>query len=75
MEFTFAQYQESSEAIRAKLGGFLPKVAMVLGSGLGYLGDEVEGAVAVPYEEIPHFKPSTAPGHKGRLLFGTLAGV
>ena len=47
---------------------------MVLGSGLGYLGDVVEGAVAIPYGEIPHFKASTAPGHKGRLVFGTLAG-
>ena len=38
------------------------------------MGDEVDGAVAVPYGEIPHFKTSTAPGHKGQLVFGTLAG-
>ena len=74
MEFTFAQYQESAEFLRARLGGFRPRVAMVLGSGLGYLGDEVSDPVVVPYSEIPHFRHSTAPGHKGQLVFGILAG-
>lgn len=74
MNFTYAQYQESADYLRAKLGTFQPKVAMVLGSGLGYLGDVVENPVVVPYGEIPHFKASTAPGHKGQLVFGTLAG-
>ncbi|SBV91958.1 Purine nucleoside phosphorylase 1 [uncultured Eubacteriales bacterium] len=74
MNYSFAQYQESADYIRAKIGDFSPKVAMVLGSGLGFMGDEVENAVAVPYGEIPHFKASTAPGHKGQLVFGTLAG-
>ena len=72
--YTFAQYQESAEAIRAKIGEFKPSVAMVLGSGLGYMGDVVENAVVVPYGEIPHFKVSTAPGHKGQLVFGQLNG-
>ncbi len=74
MNYTYSQYQESADYIRSKIGGFTPQVAMILGSGLGYLGDLVEDAVAVPYGEIPHFKPSTAPGHKGRLVFGTLEG-
>ncbi len=74
MEFTFAQYEESAAAIRQRLGGFVPQVAMVLGSGLGYLGDQVEDAIVVPYGEIPHFKSSTAPGHKGQLVFGRLEG-
>ena len=74
MNYTFAQYRESADALQAKLGGFRPKVAMILGSGLGYLGDLVEAAVVVPYGEIPHFKHSTAPGHKGQLVFGRLAG-
>ena len=72
--YTFAQYQESAQAVRAKIGDFKPDVAMVLGSGLGYLGDLVENAVVVPYGEIPHFKVSTAPGHKGQLVFGQLNG-
>ena len=74
MQFTFAHYQESADFLRAKLGSFQPKVAMVLGSGLGYLGDVVENPIVVPYGQIPHFKASTAPGHKGQLVFGTLAG-
>ena len=74
MTYTMEQYEESAQAIRARLKGFVPKVAMVLGSGLGYLGALVEHAIVVPYGEIPHFKHSTAPGHKGQLVFGTLAG-
>ena len=74
MAYTFAQYQESADYIKEKIGEFIPKVAMVLGSGLGFLGDVVENPTAIPYGEIPHFKASTAPGHKGQLVFGTLAG-
>ena len=74
MEYTFAQDQQSADYIRAQLGSFSPKVAMVLGSGLGYMGDVVENPIVVPYREIPHFKASTAPGHKGQLVFGTLEG-
>ena len=74
MPIPFAQYQQSADYLRAKLGSFQPKVAMVLGSGLGYLGDVVENPIVVPYGEIPHFKASTAPGHKGQLVFGTLSG-
>ena len=74
MHFTFAQYQESAQFLKHRLGNFQPKVAMVLGSGLGYLGDLVEHAIVVPYGEIPHFKHSTAPGHKGRLVCGMLDG-
>ena len=74
MNYTFAQYQESADYIRARIGSFVPKVAMVLGSGLGFMGDVVDNPIAVPYGEIPHFKVSTAPGHKGQLVFGTLEG-
>ena len=74
MRYTYEQYQESAACLRSRIGEFAPKVAMVLGSGLGFLGDEVENPIAVDYRDIPHFKASTAPGHKGRLVFGTLEG-
>ena len=74
MPYTFAQYQESADFIRYRIGDFQPRIAMILGSGLGFLGDRVENPVAVSYRDIPPFKVSTAPGHKGQLLFGTLAG-
>lgn len=74
MDYTFAHYQESADFLRSRLDGFAPEALLVLGSGLGFLGDAVEDPVAVPYGEIPHFKHSTAPGHKGRLVFGVLRG-
>ena len=74
MTHTMEHYHQSAGAIRSRLGGFTPKIALILGSGLGFLGDEVENPIAVDYKDIPHFKTSTAPGHKGRLVFGTLEG-
>ena len=74
MEFAMEQYRESAAYLRTQLKGFVPKIAMVLGSGLGGLGDEVENPIVVSYRDIPHFKASTAPGHKGQLVFGTLEG-
>ena len=74
MSFTFEQYKTSADAIRERLGGFVPQVAMILGSGLGWLGDQVENPIIIPYGEIPHFKASTAPGHKGQFVFGLLEG-
>lgn len=45
MDYTFEQYQASADTIRSRLGGFVPEVALVLGSGLGFLGDVVENAI------------------------------
>lgn len=72
--YVYEQYAASVEAIRARIGDFRPRVLLILGSGLGSLGDAVETPIAVPYNEIPHMKFSTAPGHKGQFLFGRLAG-
>ena len=74
MNYTFAQYQESADYNRGKIGDFKPQVAMVLGSGLGFMGDVVKDPIVVSYRDVPHFKASTAPGHKGQLVFGTLEG-
>ena len=72
--YSYGQYQESAEALRARLGGFRPSILLILGSGLGALGDEVANPIAVPYQDVPHMKCSTAPDHKGRFVFGQLAG-
>ena len=74
MIYTMEQYEESARTVRARLGDFAPEIALVLGSGLGSLGDQVEDPIFVDYRDIPHFKCSTAPGHRGRLVFGTLEG-
>lgn len=69
-----ARYRESARALEARLGDFRPKALLILGSGLGFLGDEVENPIAVPYGEIPHMRCSTAPDHRGQLIFGRLNG-
>jgi purine-nucleoside phosphorylase len=61
-------------AVRAR-SDLVPKVGIVLGSGLGGLADELEDAVAVPFAELPGWPAATAPGHAGRLLLGRLGGV
>jgi purine-nucleoside phosphorylase len=52
-----------------------PRVALILGSGLGALAEQVDDGVVVPYGDIPGFAPSTVAGHKGRLVAGRLEGV
>lgn len=51
-----------------------PDFALILGSGLGELAEKAENAQVVSYKDIPGFPVSTAPGHKGNLVFGTLGG-
>jgi purine-nucleoside phosphorylase len=53
---------------------FKPDTAIILGSGLGPLADEINAQTVIPYSEIPGFASSTAPGHEGKLFLGTLAG-
>ncbi len=52
-----------------------PEVGVVLGSGLSALADRVADADVISYDDIPHFVPSTVPGHVGRLVIGVLGGV
>lgn len=68
------QLKESAAVLRERLGGFEPEVGIILGSGLGPLGERVEGATIVPFGEVPHMKRSTASGHKGRFVAGCLGG-
>lgn len=68
------QIEDATAAIRAKWPG-TPRVGIILGSGLGGISGLIEGAVSIPYEQIPHFARSTAQGHSGHLVCGDLAGV
>jgi purine-nucleoside phosphorylase len=61
-------------AVRARTD-LVPRVGIVLGSGLGSLADDLDDAVSIPFEELPGWPAATAPGHAGRLLLGGLAGV
>jgi purine-nucleoside phosphorylase len=58
-----------------RLSADVPKVAVVLGSGLGAFADELTGRSEVPYSSIPHWPQSTAVGHAGKLVFGCLGGL
>jgi purine-nucleoside phosphorylase len=62
------------DAVRARTG-LVPRVGIVLGSGLGSLAEEVEEPVVIPFEALPGWPVATAPGHAGRLILGRLAGV
>ena len=65
---------QAKEYITSKAGSEKADLCIVLGSGLGGLADEVSDAVIIPYKDIPNFPVSTAPGHKSRLVIGTLEG-
>lgn len=68
---------DAVERAVAHLRGLVPapRVALVLGSGLGGLAESVEGPVVVPYGEVPGFARSTVEGHRGRIVAGVLEGV
>lgn len=73
--YMIQKIDESAEFIRCRLAGAeMPQVAVVLGSGLGLMADRIESPIVIPYSEIPNFKRSTAVGHKGNLIVGTLGG-
>ncbi len=59
----------------AQAGQPLPKIALVLGSGLGAFAEQVENPLLLPYAEIPHFPQSTVAGHQGRMVLGGIDGV
>ncbi len=70
----FDQIQEAAAAIRARWA-MTPRAGIILGTGLGGLVQEMQDRTLLPYREVPHFPVSTAPGHAGQLVCGTLAGT
>ena len=64
----------AADLVKSRLNGRQPLVGIILGSGLGKLADQIEDPVVIPYKEIPGFPVSTAIGHKGNFIVGTLAG-
>jgi purine-nucleoside phosphorylase len=63
------------DAVRKKLGPRKPRVAIVLGSGLGFLADEIADPLRILYKDIPGFPEPGVAGHKGELVAGTLEGI
>ena len=71
---TAERVAEAAKAVRAR-AGLRPRVALILGSGLGELADEIQSPVVVPYTQIPNFPVSTVTGHAGQLVLGELQGT
>ncbi len=65
---------EAAQYIESRMEGRRPEVGIVLGSGLGKLGNSIENPLVIPYAEVPNFVRSTAIGHKGNFIIGTLGG-
>lgn len=65
----YEKLQNCLACVREKTD-FVPDVALILGSGLGALADEVDAVATVDYHDIEGFPVSTVPGHKGRFVFG-----
>lgn len=70
---TSAHIKEAAEFIESKTA-LKPEIGLIMGSGLGVLGDHLENPITIDYHDIPHFPISTVEGHAGELLIGTLSG-
>ena len=68
---TLSQIDEVADTIRSRTTQ-KPRVALVLGSGLGDLADSIQNPDIIPYSDLPHWPASTVWGHAGRLVIGTL---
>jgi purine-nucleoside phosphorylase len=69
-----ARLAEAAAAVRSRTD-LRPRIGLVLGSGLGGFADTLDGAVRIPFQEIPHFVASTVAGHVGALVLGSSEGV
>jgi len=69
-----AKLEEAKTMLEGKDGYRKPRVGLVLGSGLGVLGEEVQNKIVIPYGEVPYFPVSTVQGHAGQLVIGELEG-
>ena len=65
---------EAVQYLEGRLEGLRPQVGIILGSGLGKLADRIEAPLTIPYTDVPGFVKSTAIGHKGNFIIGTLGG-
>ena len=70
---TMSQIDETRAVIAGRTT-YHPRIAIILGSGLGALAEAVEAPTIIPYGELPHWPVSTVVGHQGRLVIGRLEG-
>ncbi|MBI3452634.1 MAG: purine-nucleoside phosphorylase [Rhodospirillales bacterium] len=70
-----AAIDQSLATIRARAPGFMPRLGVVLGSGLGSFADDIKPVAVIPYGDLPGFPTPGIGGHAGRLVLGHLAGT
>ncbi len=73
MAYDYAYFQKSADYVRARIG-FVPDLAIILGSCLGPFASRIENPVEIDYRDIPNFLVSTVKSHAGKLICGTVAG-
>ncbi len=69
----WTQIEQAQEFLRGQTA-FMPRIGLILGTGLGELAEQIEAEISVPFAAIPHFARSTALSHQGNLLLGRLGG-
>lgn len=74
MDERIQRIENAADFVKGRIGGQVPDVGIVLGSGLGKLADSIGSRTVIPYREIPGFPVSTAIGHKGNFIIGKLGG-
>lgn len=78
MPDSIVPYSRRLDALEARVreaSTLVPRLGLVLGSGLGGLADEIEDRVEIPFEEMPGWPAPSVPGHSGRLILGSLRGL
>ncbi|MDF2520808.1 MAG: purine-nucleoside phosphorylase, partial [Clostridia bacterium] len=73
MDNLISKINEARDYVKKQID-FTPEIGLILGSGLGVLGEEVQDKIIIEYSKIPNFPVSTVEGHKSRFVFGTLKG-
>ena len=66
--------KETADFLKSQVSGEMPKIAIILGTGLGSLVDSITDKQVIPYKDIPNYPISTVEGHSGNLIFGNLGG-
>ncbi|MEG1505699.1 MAG: purine-nucleoside phosphorylase [Lachnospiraceae bacterium] len=73
MTYTYEYFEKSASYIKEQID-FEPEIALILGTALGPLADEIENPIVIDYKDIPNFLVSTVKSHAGKLILGTLCG-